>query len=312
MNDVAATVVVPSRGGRDRLPRLLESLARQDRADFEVIVVLDGDIDDSQTFVETWRSTLNVRSVVFPENRGRAAALNAGADAARAEVLIRADDDLEVGPDFVAGHVLLHESRSCGVIGLSTNVYPDNAYARAYGVRADKRFIAGALDVDASHAWRYWAGNVSVTREDHRRIGGYDLRFRKYGWEDVDFGYRLAQSGVPILIAPELMARHHGASLSTAARAVRALHSGAARESFTQIHGEEALGSVQRPSGVWGGLTWLTSRAVNERLLRAYGAAADAVSPYLPRRVGEKLVALAVESAGLAGIRFPERARSTF
>jgi len=208
--------------------------------------------------------------------------------------------------------VHLHEGRSCGVIGLSSNVYPDNAYARAYGVRADQRFIAGALEVAPEKAWRYWAGNVSVTREDHQRIGGYDLRFRKYGWEDVDFGYRLARSGVPILIAPELMARHHGASLSTAVRSVRALHSGAARETFTQIHGTEALGPVPRPHGMWGGLTWLMSNVVNERLLKGYGSAADRVSPYLPRRVGEKLVALSVESAGLAGIRFPERARSTF
>ena len=41
-----ASVIVPSRGGAQRLPRLLRALAHQEGAPaFEICVVLDGDID---------------------------------------------------------------------------------------------------------------------------------------------------------------------------------------------------------------------------------------------------------------------------
>src|SRR5262245_7939172 len=132
-----ASIVVPSRGGAHRLPVLFASVRAQTRSDFEVIVVVDGDVDDSASVVAEAASDLPVRAIVFPETRGRAAALNAGFDAAEGTVLIRADDDLELEPDFVDHHVRLHEEQTCGVVAMCRDVFPDTAYARAYGEGAD-------------------------------------------------------------------------------------------------------------------------------------------------------------------------------
>ena len=77
-----ASIIIPSRGGAKRLPRLLSALAAQDDRDWEAIVVIDGDVDGSRQVVERYRH-LPVRSTVFPENRGRVAALNAGFAAAQ-------------------------------------------------------------------------------------------------------------------------------------------------------------------------------------------------------------------------------------
>ena len=87
--DPVASIVVPSFRCADRLPQLLDSLAAQDAApSFEVIVVVDGVDDGSVALLEN-ESRLDARSIVFPENRGRVAALNAGFEAARGDVLIR-------------------------------------------------------------------------------------------------------------------------------------------------------------------------------------------------------------------------------
>ena len=91
-----ASIVVPSRGGAGRLPALFESLRRQTTQDVEMIVVLDEVIDDSESVVRAAGDELPIRPIVFPENRGRAAALNAGFLDSKGEVLIRADDDLEL------------------------------------------------------------------------------------------------------------------------------------------------------------------------------------------------------------------------
>lgn len=315
MTPPAASVVVPTHGGVRRLPILLAALASQDTQDFEVLVVVDGDVDGSEAEVQRWRPALNVRTVVFPENRGRSAALNAGAEAAQGTILIRCDDDLEPRPNFVSGHVLRHVDGPCGVVGLTTNVFPETPYARAYGRKADTRALASALALSPERRWRLWAANVSVSATTHAALGGYDGRYRRYGWEDVDFGYRLHGAGIPVVVAPELMARHHGASTTTAARSLRALHSGAARESFVDIHGHEALeAAFERGGGVgpWNRLVSLASTVATERTLPVYGRTVDRLARMLPAAVSEKLIALAVESAGLSGVRYPERARASF
>jgi glycosyltransferase involved in cell wall biosynthesis len=309
-----ASIVVPTRGGAQRLPVLLNALSLQDTADFEAIVVLDGDIDDSEGILRraAEEASFSLRWVVFSENRGRSAALNAGADAARGRVLIRCDDDLEPAPDYVSGHLARHQGEASGAIGLYLNRLPDTPYARAYGTAADERFRAQALATPNSLQWRFWAGNVSVLRTVHDRIGGYDERYRTYGWEDVDYGYRLHQAGVPVRIAPELSTPHHVAATTTPIRALRALHSGAAREVFVNTHGVDVLGAGPSHTGLWGRAVWAASTVATEKSIRTWSAVVDRAADALPRPVAEKLIALAVESAGLAGIRYPKRARSRF
>src|SRR5204863_3571990 len=37
----------------------------------------------------------------------------------------------------------------------------------------------------------FWGCNYSVRRDDLLAVGGYDERFRGWGWEDLELGYRL-------------------------------------------------------------------------------------------------------------------------
>ncbi|KQQ05655.1 MULTISPECIES: glycosyltransferase family 2 protein [unclassified Rathayibacter] len=294
----AASVIVPSYAGAERLPRLLRALEAQSHPELEVVVVLDGVVDDSERVLD--RSP-RVRRVVLPENRGRSAALNAGFEAATGSVLIRCDDDLEPPPGWAAAHVSAHAGAATGVVGLCPNVYDDTAYARAYGRGADARFRAGAYAAPAGQTWRYWGGNVSVTRSTFERIGGYSTEYRAYGWEDVDWGYRLHRIGLPVRIDRAAEAPHHGASTSTAIRSRRAFLSGAARRTFERLHGAEAHPSAPATASPWNTAVRLLARVETERRLARLASLIDGALPVLPRAIGEKLVALTVESAGIAG-----------
>lgn len=311
----AASVIIPTRGGRDRLHYPLDSLMRQTREDFEVIVVIDGDIDDTFGLVEEYRNGgfPSLRVHRFDENQGRSRALNQGIDDARGRVIIRCDDDLEVQDDFVERHILAHRDREVSaVVGLTTNVFPDGAYAEAYGRVANDSFLEDALGTAPAMQWRYWAANCSATREAYAAIGGYDESYRRYGWEDVDMGYRMAQAGLEVHIDPSLTARHHGPSLTARSRTLRALHSGAARETFLLIHGQDALGPAPRPSGPWGLAVRSLAALMTEPVAGMLAGLVDRLLAMLPRPIGRKLVALCVESAGLSGARHPGRARSRF
>ncbi|HQY97636.1 MAG TPA: glycosyltransferase family A protein [Phycicoccus sp.] len=301
-----ASLIIPSRGGRDRLPRLFAALEQQTHRDLEVVVVIDGDADDSESLARSWARHIPLTTIVLPDNRGRSVALNTGFGAAEGQVLIRCDDDLEPGPDHVARHVAHHDGDQVGVIGLCPNVLADTAYTRAYGRRREQLFRSQAFALPAQQRWRLWGANVSVRRDTWRDIGGYDTAYRAYGFEDVDWGYRLHRAGIPLILDPELDARHHGAVTTTRDRALRAYHSGAARHTFEQIHGTGAIGPLGQPAGVWGRAIFLAGRQLGKSGIDKLGRTVDRLADSLPRPVAEKAVAFTVEAAAEAGRRHPD------
>lgn len=309
--DPVASIIVPSYRGADRLPQLLDSLAAQNDGTppFEVIVVVDGVDDGSVALLEN-ESRLDVRSIVFPENRGRVAALNAGFEAARGDVLIRCDDDLVPAVDYVAAHVSAHRDGPGGVIGLYLNEYSATSYAEVYGKDADQRFRRDAYSSAPAVVWRYWAGNCSITRQIWEAVGQYDPEYRLYGWEDVDYGYRIHMAGFEVRLAPDLETPHRVAAVTTAIRARRASHSGAARRLFERKHPHAGLPNAIPGWSLWNALVRGLSRIPLKPA--RLGRAVDALLRVLPRGVGRKLVALSVESAALGGYRSPHSAKERF
>ena len=307
-----ATVIVPSYRGRDRLPALIESLASQqsETPPFDVIVVLDG-VDDGSVELLTHETRVNIRHIMFPENRGRPAALNAGFAAARGEILIRCDDDLVVPSGFIAAHVNAHrdaalsgEGHPVGVVGPTRDIHDGSAYARAYGVQAAEQAYRFATSRPADERWRLWAADCSITRETWEMIGAYDESYRSYGWEDVDYGYRLHTAGVPIRVVPAAGAEHHGPARTVTQRAQKAFDSGSARALFDRLHPHAPLTPPSPGQGAWGVLVGAVATAVrHDRFRRCVSTIVDRLLPVVPRRVGTKLAAALVEASGVAGHR---------
>jgi glycosyltransferase involved in cell wall biosynthesis len=296
---VKASVVVPTRGGAQRLPGLLACLAEQTHPDWEAVVVVDGDVDGSVAVLDAAAAHLPVRVVELPENRGRSTALNVGHAAAHGDVLIRCDDDLRPTAGYVAAHVAHHQDAApVGVVGLYRNVFPETWYARAYGRAWDEEHRHEAYAADPGRRWHYWAGNVSVTRDTWEQVGPYDTGFRSYGYEDVDWGYRLHRLGVPVVLVPALETTHLLAATTTAGRATRAYYSGTARHRFEEKHGIPAAGA---PSGLWGAAVRTVAAGLDETRSRRLGALVDRAGTLLPPRARPRGVALAVQAAGLAG-----------
>lgn len=278
-------------------------------------MVVDGDVDGSEGMLAQLTAEhpgLDLSWTVFGENRGRVAALNAGADATSGRVLIRADDDLEPGPHYIRDHVAAHSGGPRGVIGLTANVLPDSVYQRVYGDAQDEAHRRHAYALPAEQQWRHWAGNVSVPRTLHAELGGYDPDYRRYGWEDVDFGYRLHAAGYPVEIRSELETRHHAAAVTTYTKARRALHSGSARQIFIAKHRADALGGDRAPGGPWGAAVRAVAALSTERTIKYSSAVVERAAAVLPAPIARKLIALQVEAAAETGRTRPGRARRQF
>ncbi|MBV8601223.1 MAG: glycosyltransferase family 2 protein, partial [Candidatus Eremiobacteraeota bacterium] len=91
------SIVIPTYNRRRVLPRMLESIARQQYPAIETIVVNDGG-EEIGDIASRFEATLVERS----ENRGHAAASNAGLEVARGEYVAVIDDDDVLFPYHVA------------------------------------------------------------------------------------------------------------------------------------------------------------------------------------------------------------------
>ncbi len=300
MTHSLVSIIVPSRGGAARLPRLIEALRGQDSPKWEAIVVLDGDVDGSEALLRDLAQDLPIRSIVFSENRGRSAALNAGFAAARGTILVRCDDDLVPASNYVSTHIVEHKRGDAGLIGLCVNVLPTTPYAKVYGRPRDLKFRKTAYSTPVSEQWKYWAGNVSISRSTYDRVGEYDLAFRAYGFEDVDMGYRLHKLGVPMRLVPELEVPHYAAAVTTAIRVDRSFHSGAARVKFERKHGlVHPTGPTQH--GFWERATKVAGQRLERKQLGTLARAVDRLIPVIPPYVSEKCISFLVETASFSG-----------
>ncbi len=253
----------------------MDALARQaGDVTWEVVVVLDGDMDGSRAVLDTYLSQVPLTIVEFTENRGRSAALNEGFTMARGAVLVRCDDDLVPRPDYVARHAAGHTGEAVGIVGLYRNVFPETVYARIYGRRWDEAFRREAYNAPPDRAWQYWAGNCSLTRSTWEATGPYDDEFRSYGYEDVDFGYRVASLGVPIVLDRRLETEHRIAATTTSGRAQRAFYSGAAKRRFELKHGLVAPTAASRTT--WDHVVAALARHLDEDRAQAVGSVVDA------------------------------------
>ncbi len=92
----AISVIVNNYNYAAFLAEAVESALQQDHPSFEVIVVDDGSSDDSRARILGFSERVRA---VFQENRGQAAAINAGVRASRGEILCFLDSDDRWNPD---------------------------------------------------------------------------------------------------------------------------------------------------------------------------------------------------------------------
>lgn len=215
------SVVIPTWDGADLLGAALRSLAGQTFRDFETIVVDNGSRDHTAPMLAA--DFPAARVVRFPENRGFAAAINAGLRAASGDVLALMNNDVEAEPGWLAALVAALERRpdvgfvASKMLSARDPTRLDSAWD-AMGL-APYNVGHGQPDGPAFAAGRYvlsaCAGAAAYRRAFFDRVGGFDEDF--FAWfEDVEIGIRGQLAGFRCWYEPTAVVRHLGSA--TAAR----------------------------------------------------------------------------------------------
>lgn len=201
------TVVIPTYNRRALLAQCLSSLFSQTRSahDFEIVVVIDGGTDDTRDYLQILKFPC-VSQIIQQENRGQAAARNAGIRAARGQYILLLDDDLICDPNLIQQHLAAHDGSASVVIGPISH---DDTDPGIPALAIDREIHPFYERLEAGIPQMPWLPpNSSASRELLLGLGGYDERFTS-AREDTDFGIRLAAAGVEFRYAPRAVVHQH-------------------------------------------------------------------------------------------------------
>jgi glycosyltransferase involved in cell wall biosynthesis len=198
------------------LLRKVVDLRFDDNLDKEIIIVDDGSSDATASvishFIETLPASSNCRFLKHDQNRGKGAAVRTGMDAAKGDILIIQDADLEYDPQDIkdvvrpildgrahvvyGSRILMEKSLGrAGVCGLITGKHP-HSYVLAYlgGVTITKlvNLLTGARLTDEPTCYKCF----------HRdALEGIAIEQDDFAWEP-EITMKLLQGGTPIAEVP--------------------------------------------------------------------------------------------------------------
>jgi len=99
------SIVIPLKNEEESLPELCEWIVRvmnKNNYSYEVILVDDGSTDDSWCVIENIiTNNPNIKGIKFQRNYGKSAALNEGFKAAKGDVVITMDADMQDSPEEI-------------------------------------------------------------------------------------------------------------------------------------------------------------------------------------------------------------------
>lgn len=201
------SIVVPTRGRPAALERCLSALGRTTLAPDAVEIVVVGDGHDVMPPAPDVSAPVPLRYLGVP-HAGPAAARNAGARAARAEVLAFTDDDCAPAPEWAERMLRAVEEHPAALVGgRIRNGLPRNPWAAASHHVLDV-FIDLYNSRPGSPGFAP-TSSLAVRRDVFEAIGGLDERFPAAAGEDRELCDRACAAGHPVVLEPRAIVDHH-------------------------------------------------------------------------------------------------------
>lgn len=217
----ACSIVIPLYNQVDYTRRCLETLVAHTPEDrYEVVLVDNASTDATGELLAVLEGDVTV--IRNERNLGFAVACNQGAQAARGDVLVFLNNDVELLPDWLDGLLgQMERDPQVGAVGAKL-LYPDGTLQHA-GMWFLRDHDAGV--VHAFHKWPREAAHLppanrpgpvpavtgallAVRRQAFEQVGGFDEGYWN-GLEDVDLCLSLWEAGWVVRYEPSCTAIHH-------------------------------------------------------------------------------------------------------
>lgn len=193
MKSMFFSIIVPIYNRPDEARELLESLAAQTYADFELVLVEDGSTLPCKAEVDAYRSKLKINYIV-KENTGRSDTRNVGMRNAQGDYFIFFDSDCIIPPHYfeTVRHNLDKDYADC--FGGPDREHPSfTPTQKAISYAMTSFWTTGGIRGGKTNMEKFKPRtfNMGFSREVYEKVGGFkDM----YG-EDIDLSIRIHKAG---------------------------------------------------------------------------------------------------------------------
>lgn len=199
------SVVIPTYNRCDSLLRTLDALARQSMpsSEFEVIVVDDGSADDTGRAVRSYAASGKLGiTLIAQTNSGPAAARNSGVAAAKSDIIVFLDDDVEPVEAFLEKHLAHHDGADDLVVLGPLSPNPEWARSEPVWIAWEHHKLQSVYDLfkpggeyggcNAGFE-HFYSGNASVRKKWLDAAGGFRTDLKRQ--EDTELAARIKKLG---------------------------------------------------------------------------------------------------------------------
>lgn len=227
------------------LSDLLEQWRIVDKAtkyEYELIFSDDESSDESVAILDACRDL--PLKVLRNSHGGAAKARNHAYQYAKGEIIIFTGDDIFPTPNFVNEHYETYLKNgkmfaTLGRIDWRDGIQMNHLMKHITDIGCEQFGFIGMKPYDIIDFRHFYTSNISISREQLQDLDClFDEGFKKYGFEDVELGYRLYKRGVEIFYNPNALAYHDHVYSSVEKFCNRQLSAGEEMNTFKRMHPE--------------------------------------------------------------------------
>jgi|GEM_PF-1745488 len=225
------------------LPLLLEQWRIVDQFtyyEYELIFSDDESTDESVAILEA--ATGLPMKVIKNKHGGAAKARNHAYQYATGEIVIFTGDDIFPTNNFVNEHYesYLNNGKNIAMLGRidwKDGIQMNHLMKHITDIGCEQFGFVGMKPHDFVDFRHFYTSNISVSREKLQELDClFDQTFKKYGFEDIELGYRLYKNGVKILYNPNALAYHDHVYASVDRFCDRQKSAGEELNTFKRLH----------------------------------------------------------------------------
>lgn len=144
------------------------------------------------------------RTVALPRNMGVSPGWNAAAETSSADILVFANDDVQLGPRSIAGMVkALDDHSNAGVVGPAGAMWSIECVHHIERVEGADLEAGSVRGCDAVSGFLF-----AVRRETFLKVGGFDEAYAPASFEEIDLCFAVRALGLEALVVGGIDVAH--------------------------------------------------------------------------------------------------------
>ncbi|OGH10398.1 MAG: hypothetical protein A2857_05245 [Candidatus Levybacteria bacterium RIFCSPHIGHO2_01_FULL_36_15] len=213
-------IIIPNFNGHNlikkNLPEILDVISGYKNV--SLTLVDDGseynDFSNVRNFIENIKNKYNIEIKIFrhDKNKGFSYAVNKGVFASKAELVVLLNTDVVPQKKFL-DPVLKHFSKEKDLFGvgcMDKSIEEGDVVLRGRGIGVwEKGFLTHLKgDIDKSTTLWVAGGSSTIRRDLFIKLGGFDVLYSPFYWEDIDLSYRAQKMGYKLIFEKDSVVVH--------------------------------------------------------------------------------------------------------